>query len=49
MLALYEKKEGWLFSADMWVYDYIRYFMRPESMWQQMESLRRVSKLDFED
>ena len=48
MIALYEPKEGWLFSADLWVYDYIRYFMRQESMQEQIESLKRVLKLDFD-
>ena len=48
MLALYERNQGWLFSADLWVNDFIRIFMRPESMKQQIESLKRVLKLDFE-
>lgn len=48
MVALYEKERGWLFAADLWVYDYIRYFMESESMAQQIESLKRVLELDFE-
>jgi len=48
MLALYERNQGWLFSADLWMNDFIRIFMRPESMKQQIESMRRVLKLDFE-
>ena len=48
MVALYEANEGWLFSADLWVYDYIRYFMYSESMSEQMESLKRVLALDFD-
>lgn len=48
MLALYESNQGWLFSADLWVNDFIRVFMRPESMKQQIESLKRVLELDFE-
>lgn len=48
MVCLYEKNEGWLFSADLWVYHYIKYFMRPESMSQQISSLQRIIKLDFE-
>ena len=47
MLALYERNRGWLFSADLWVNDFIRIFMRPESMKQQIASLKRVLKLDF--
>ena len=48
MLALYEAEKGWLFSADLWVKEYIRYFMRPESMAQQISSIKRVLELDFE-
>lgn len=48
MVALWEKEEGWLFSADLWVYDYIRYFMRAESVGEQIESLKLVLSLDFE-
>ena len=48
MVALYERQQGWLFSADLWVNDYIRYFMYNESMAQQIDSLKRVSELDFE-
>ena len=47
MYALYERNEGWLFSADLWVNDFIRIFMRPESMKQQIDSLKKVLKLDF--
>lgn len=47
MVALHEANEGWLFSADLWVYQYIRYFMRAESMHQQIESIKRVLKLEF--
>lgn len=48
MVCLFEKNEGWLFSADLWVYHYIKYFMRPESMAQQIDSLKRIIKLDFD-
>lgn len=48
MLALYEAQQGWLFSADLWVKEYIRYFMRPESMAQQIDSIKRVLTLDFD-
>ncbi len=47
MVALHEANEGWLFSADLWVYQYIRYFMRAESMHQQIESIKRVLQLEF--
>ncbi|MEO0471220.1 MAG: MBL fold metallo-hydrolase [Bacteroidota bacterium] len=48
MMALYEPQQGWLFSADLWVNDYIRYFMYNESMAQQIASLKKVAQLDFE-
>lgn len=48
MLCLYEPEQGWLFSADLWVNDRIRYFMRPESVREQIKSIRRVLELDFQ-
>jgi len=48
MVCLHEKNEGWLFSADLYVYHYIKYFMRAESVAQQIESLKKVIKLDFD-
>ncbi len=48
MLCLYEPNQGWLFSADLWVSDRIRYFMRAESVQEQIKSLQRVLTLDFD-
>jgi len=48
MVCLYEREQGWLFSADLWVNDHIRYFMRAESVYEQIESIKRILKLDFE-
>lgn len=48
MVCLYEKHQGWLFSADLYVYHYIKYFMRAESMAEQISSLKRIIKLDFD-
>ena len=48
MLALHEPNQGWLFSADLWVNEYIRFFMRPESMKAQITSMKRAAQLDFE-
>jgi len=48
MIALHEKDEGWLFSADLYVHHRIKYFMRNESMLQQIESIRKVLTLDFD-
>ena len=48
MVCLYEAQRGWLFSADLFVKEYIRYFMRSESMKGQIDSITRVLKLDFD-
>ncbi len=48
MLALYEKNKGWLFSGDLFVNDYIRFFLRNESMATQIESIKKVLQLDFD-
>lgn len=48
MVALYEAKEGWLFSADLYVYDYIKFCLREESIAQQIASLKKVLALDFD-
>lgn len=47
MVALYEPDEGWLFSADLYIYDYIKFCMDNESIAQQINSLKRVLALDF--
>ncbi len=48
MIALHEPDEGWLFAGDLYVYHRIKYFMTPESMAEQINSLRRVIALNFE-
>ncbi|NRB51962.1 MAG: MBL fold metallo-hydrolase [Saprospiraceae bacterium] len=48
MLCLYERERGWLFSADLWVSDRIRYFMRAESVHEQIVSIQKVLELDFD-
>ena len=48
MVSLYEKSQGWLFSADLYLHHYIKYFMKPESMKQQIESIAKIRKLDFD-
>ena len=47
-IALYEPNEGWLFSADAFVSPVIKYFMREESMYEQITSLKKLVALDFE-
>lgn len=48
MVCLHEANQGWLFSSDLWVSTYIKFFMRTESMSQQIESMKRVALLDFD-
>ena len=48
MVALYEANEGWLFSADLYIYDYIKFCLDNESIAQQIASLKRVLALDFD-
>lgn len=48
MVALYEANEGWLFSADLYLYDYIKFCLRAESIAQQIASLKKVLTLDFD-
>ncbi len=47
MVALYEPEEKWLFSADLYINSYIGYFLDNESIVQQIESIKKVLKLDF--
>ena len=48
MIALHEPTQGWLFSADLYVNSYIVYFLHNESTREQIESIERVLKLDFD-
>lgn len=47
MLALYEPNKGWLFSADLYINSYIDYFIDNESVLQQINSIKKIIKLDF--
>lgn len=47
-VALFEPKQGWLFSADAFVSPQIKYFMKKESMAQQIQSLKKMASLDFD-
>lgn len=42
------KEEGWLFSGDIWVGEKIQFFRVDEHIDQQIESLRNITKFDFE-
>jgi glyoxylase-like metal-dependent hydrolase (beta-lactamase superfamily II) len=46
--SYYVKEKGWLLSGDLYVADKIKYFSDFESMKQQIESLKILSTLDFE-
>ena len=47
-VALFEPNQGWLFSADAFVSPQIKYFMKKESMAQQIQSLKKMACLDFD-
>lgn len=49
MVALYEPTKKWLFSADLYLNSYIDYFMRAESMADQIESIQKILRLDFKE
>ena len=48
MVALYEPNKKWLFSADLYVNSYIGYFMREESMSEQIHSIKKILEVDFD-
>ena len=48
MVALFEPNKKWLFSADLYVNSYISYFLKNESVKEQIESIKKLLKLDFE-
>lgn len=48
MVVLYEPSKKWLFSADLYVNSFIGYFLREESLVQQINSITEVLKLDFD-
>ncbi len=47
-ISLYEPSQGWLFSGDLFVHDYIKAFMRDENMAEQITSIEKLLQLDFE-
>ena len=48
MVALFEPNKKWLFSADLYVNSYIGYFMREESIAEQINSIKKILELDFD-
>lgn len=47
-ISLYEKEKGWLFSGDLFIHDYVKVFMRPEKIDQQIHSIKKLLELDFD-
>lgn len=48
MVALYEPNKKWLFSADLFVNSFIGYFMKEESVVEQINSIKKILELDFD-
>lgn len=46
-LCLYEKKEGWLFTGDLYVGEKIFYLYKNEDLSSMKETLKKLTKLDF--
>lgn len=49
MVALYEPTKKWLFSADLYLNSYIDYFLKDESMADQIKSIKKILRLDFNE
>jgi len=47
-MVFLEKTNGWLFSGDLYLGQRIRYFRADEKILDQIESLKKVLKLDFD-
>lgn len=43
-----EKKEGWLFSGDLFIAERIKYFRADEKMKAQIDSLKKICQYDFD-
>ena len=46
-LVYLEKRQGWLFSGDLYLGDKIKYFRADEHIYQQIESIRKVLSHEF--
>jgi glyoxylase-like metal-dependent hydrolase (beta-lactamase superfamily II) len=47
-VVFFEEKNGWLFSGDLFLSERIKYFRSDERMKEQIDSLRKISQLDFQ-
>ncbi|HET7579545.1 MAG TPA: MBL fold metallo-hydrolase, partial [Bacillales bacterium] len=46
-VCLYEPDQGWLFSGDLYITPYPKVFLKEESISDYIESLRKLSSLDY--
>ena len=47
-ICLHEKNQGWLFSGDIYLNDYVKIFMRSEIINDQIKSIIKLIRLDFD-
>ena len=47
-LVFFEKNRGWLFSGDLFIGEKIKFFRSDEDLSEQIQSLKKVLKLDFD-
>ena len=46
--VFWEEKNGWLFSGDLYLGQRIKFFLSDEKIFDQIQSLKKVLKLDFD-
>lgn len=46
--VFWEKHKGWLFCGDLFIAERVKYFRADEKMKDQIESLKKITALDFE-
>lgn len=46
--VFWEKNNGWLFSGDLFIAERIKYFRSDEKMKDEIDSLKKISALDFD-
>jgi len=47
-VVFFEEKNGWLFSGDLFLAERIKYFRSDEHMKEQIDSLKKITALEFE-
>lgn len=47
-ISLYNAERGWLFSGDIFIHDYVKIFMRDEKIDEQISSIQKLLRLDFD-